>query len=140
MFTIGKLAAMAGTTPNSLRFYEREGLLPPATKGDNGYRLYPRETARRVRFIRQAQQCGFTLAEIRELLALPGQASACCSDVRRLAVEKKLALEARIRLMKTMSAALDRLIDRCDDGSRPLDDCPILHALCLGPGEEAGPA
>lgn len=140
MLTIGKLAAIAGTTPNTLRFYEREGLLPPASKGDNGYRLYPAETARRVHFIRQAQQCGFTLAEIGELLALPAQPAACCSDVRRLAIEKKLALEARIRLMKTMSAALDRLIDHCDDGGRPLDDCPILHALGQGALEEARPA
>lgn len=129
MVTIGKLASLAGTTPNTLRYYEREGLIPPPLKGDNGYRLYPQDAARRVHFIRQAQQCGFTLSEIRELLTLPQQASACCSDVRKLAIEKKLALEAKIKLMKAMSAELDQLIRDCVDDTHPLDECPILNAL-----------
>lgn len=129
MFTIGKLAARAGTTANTLRFYEREGLLPTPMKSENGYRLYPPDAAQAVHFIRQAQQCGFTLAEIRQLLTLPQQPSACCSDVRKFAIEKKLAIEARIRLMKAMSAELDGLINGCVDGARPLDDCPILSTL-----------
>lgn len=135
MLTIGKLAALAGTTPNTLRYYEREGLIPPASKGDNGYRLYAQDAARRVHFIRQAQQCGFTLAEIRELLTIPRQASAGCSDVRTFAIEKKLALEAKIKLMKAMSAQLDHLISDCVDDTRPLSDCPILNALNRVPVE-----
>lgn len=135
MLTIGKLAALAGATPNTLRYYEREGMIPPAAKGENGYRLYPQDTARRVHFIRQAQQCGFTLAEIRELLTLPQQASSCCSDVRKLAVEKKLALEVKIKLIKMMSAELDALINDCVDVTHPLDDCPILNAFNRMPAE-----
>lgn len=135
MLTIGKLAALAGTTPNTLRYYERESLIPPASKGDNGYRLYPQDAARRLHFIRQAQQCGFTLSEIRELLTLPQQASACCSDVRKLAIEKKLALEAKIKVMKAMSAELDVLINNCVDDTHPLDECPILNALNRLPAE-----
>lgn len=129
MLTIGKLATLAGTTPNTLRYYEREGLIPSPAKGENGYRLYPQDAARRVHFIRQAQQCGFTLSEIRELQALAQQTSACCSDVRKLAIEKKLALEARIKLMKAMSTELDRLINDCVHDSHSLDDCSILNAL-----------
>ncbi len=135
MLTIGKLAALAGATPNTLRYYEREGIIPPATKGANGYRLYPQDMARRVNFIRQAQHVGFTLAEIRELLTLPQQASACCSDVRKLAVEKKLALEGKIKVLKTMSAALDALISDCVEDTHPLDGCPILNALNRMPAE-----
>lgn len=135
MLTIGKLASLAGTTPNTLRYYEREGLIPLASKGDNGYRLYPQDAARRVHFIRQAQQCGFTLADIRELLMLPQQASACCSDVRKLTIEKKLALEAKIRLMKAMSAELDELINNCVDVTHPIDECTILNALNRLPAE-----
>lgn len=135
MLTIGKLAALAGTTPNTLRYYEREGLIPSPPKGDNGYRLYPQDAARRVYFIRQAQQCGFTLSEIRELLTLPQQASACCSDVRKLAIEKKLALEAKIKLMKAMSSELNQLINNCVDDTHSLDDCPILNALNRVPVE-----
>ena len=129
MLTIGKFAMLAGTTANALRFYEREGLFPPASKGDNGYRLYPENAARRVHFIRQAQQCGFTLAEIRELLTLPQRASACCSDVRKFAIERKLALEAKIKLMKAMSAELDVLIRDCVDDGHSIADCSILNAL-----------
>ena len=135
MLTIGKLAALAGTTPNTLRYYERENLIPPALKGDNGYRLYSQDAARRVNFIRQAQQCGFTLSEIRELLTLPQRASACCSDVRKLAIEKKLALEAKIKVMKAMSAELDVLINHCVDDTHDLDECPILNALNRLPAE-----
>lgn len=138
MLTIGQVAALAGTTPNTLRYYEREGLIAPAAKGENGYRLYPQEAVRRVSFIRQAQQCGFTLAEIRELLKLPQRASACCSDVRKLAIEKKLALEAKIRMMKAMSAELDALINDCVDDAHPIDECPILNALNRVPAQ-AGP-
>ena len=133
MLTIGRFAALAGTSPNTLRYYEREGLIPPAAKTANGYRGYPADAAQRVHFIRQAQQCGFTLLEIRQLLSLPEQASSCCGDVRKLAIEKKLAIEARIKLLRAMSAGLDALIDDCVDGGEPLDGCPILNALQRAP-------
>ncbi len=94
MLTIGSLASLAGTTANTLRYYEREGLIAPASKGVNGYRQYDPDAARRMSFIRRAQQCGFTLGEIRDLLTLEQRRSACRSDVRKLAIEKKLALEA----------------------------------------------
>ena len=78
MLTIGKLAAAAGVRSDTLRYYEREGLIEPAGKSPAGYRLYDKESARRLRFIKQAQQCGFTLAEIRELLVLRGRDAARC--------------------------------------------------------------
>ena len=70
MLTIGKIAAQAGITADSVRYYEHEGLIKPAAKSGSGYRLYEADAVRRLRFIRSAQQCGFTLAEIRQLLAL----------------------------------------------------------------------
>lgn len=129
LLTIGKLAAETQLSTNALRFYEREGLLVPTSKSDSGYRLYDQTAISRARFIRHAQQCGFTLAEIQELLTLRSRADACCDDVRRLAVEKKLQLEAKIRSMKVMSKALDLLIADCPDHGRPVEDCPILGAL-----------
>ena len=69
------------------------------------------------------------MAEIRDLLTLRNSSSACCSDIRRLATEKKLQLEAKIRSMKTMSLALDELIVACTDSAGAVDDCPILGAL-----------
>lgn len=129
MLTIGKLAKAGDISPDALRYYEREGLLIPANKTESGYRLYGEDAVRRVRFIQHAQACGFTLAEIRELLHLRQSSHACCDDVRNRAVEKKLQLTAKIRTMQAMSAALDRLIAECADGAQPVDDCPILAAL-----------
>jgi MerR family Zn(II)-responsive transcriptional regulator of zntA len=129
MLTIGKVATAAEVSPDTLRYYEREGLLVPASKTASGYRLYDGDALRRVRFIKQAQQCGFSLSDIRELITLKSRRSACCSDVRNVAVEKKLQVEAKIKALEAMSRALDELIAQCVDEDRPLSDCPILSCL-----------
>ena len=129
MFTIGKLAALADISADTLRYYEEEGLISPADRSASGYRLYDQESARRLRFIKQAQHCGFTLAEIRDLLALRGSDRACCNDVRKHAIEKKLQLEQKIKAMKSMSKALDRLIADCTREGQPVAECTILAAL-----------
>lgn len=129
MHTIGKLALQADVTTDTVRYYEKQGLLAPASKTQAGYRLYGEDAVRRLRFIRQAQQCGFSLMDIRELLALRNSDAACCKDVRSVAIEKKLQLEHKIRALQAMSQALTRLIAICNDETRPLDQCPILAAL-----------
>ena len=129
MLTIGKLAVRAEVSADALRFYEREGLISPASKSDAGYRLYEEVAVARLRFIAHAKQCGFTLAEILELLTLQSKKSACCSDVRRQVIEKKLQLEGRIKAMKDMSKALDVLISDCGSSDAPVAACPILSAL-----------
>jgi len=127
--TIGKIAGLAQVSADTLRYYERERLIAPTAKSASGYRLYEREALQRIQFIKQAQQCGFNLAEIRSLLALRGSDAACCRDVRRVALEKKLQLEAKIKAMKVMSKALSQLVKECSGDNRPLDDCSILAAL-----------
>lgn len=129
MFTIGKLASLTSVSNDTLRYYEQEGLIEPAGKSPAGYRLYDTDSARRIRFIRRAQNCGFTLAEIRELLALRGRDKACCGDVRTRAVEKKLQIEGKIRAMKAMSKALDQLIVECANETQPVNECTIIAAL-----------
>ncbi len=129
MLTIGKLAGLAGVSNDTLRYYEAEGLLKPAGKTSAGYRLYDRDSARRIRFIKHAQRCGFTLAEIRELLVLRGHEKACCGDVRSRAVEKKLQIEGKIRALRAMSKALDQLILDCANEKRPVSECTIIAAL-----------
>lgn len=129
MLTIGQLSAQVELSANALRFYEREGLLQPSSKSDSGYRLYDVMALNRVRFIKHAQQCGFTLTEINELLALRSADAACCDDVRRIAVEKKLQLAAKIRSLQAMSRTLDLLIEGCPVEARPIADCPILGAM-----------
>lgn len=129
MLTIGKLATLAKTSTDTLRYYEREGLIEPADRTGSGYRLYDKKSARRINFIKQAQHCGFTLTEIRDLLALRRRNAACCGDVRTRAIEKKLQLEHKIKAMKSMSKALDQLIADCADEAQPIGDCTILAAL-----------
>ena len=129
MYTIGKLAQKTDLTTDTLRYYEKQGLLAPARKTDAGYRLYDEDAARRLRFIKQAQQCGFSLGEIGELLTLKNSDAACCKDVRSVAIEKKLQLEHKIRALQRMSQALTELISICTEETRPLDECPILAAL-----------
>lgn len=136
MLTIGKVAALSNTTADTLRFYERERLVT-SKKSANGYRQYAEDTVRRIQFIKHAQQCGFSLAEIREMLELRVRRSACCNDVRSLTVEKKLQVEHKIRALQAMSKALDRLITTCSRNKAPVDECPILQALDSAVAERA---
>lgn len=129
MLTIGKIAELSGLTTDAIRYYEKEGLISPLQKSDAGYRLYNDAALRRLNFIKQAQHCGFSLAEILQLLTLQTSDASCCSDVRKLAVEKKLQLEVKIRDMQAMSATLDGLITGCNMGAEPVDQCPILSSL-----------
>lgn len=129
MLTIGKLATLTDVTADTLRFYEREGLVAPARKSAGGYRLYEEDAVVRLRFIKQARDCGFTLAEIQQLLVLRNQSAACCGDVRQRAIEKKLQLESKIRTLSAMSKALDQLIADCANETHPIKGCPILTAL-----------
>ncbi|MBN8765298.1 MAG: heavy metal-responsive transcriptional regulator [Thiobacillus sp.] len=139
MYTIGRIAAQVGISADTLRYYEKEGLLQPAKKSDAGYRLYDADAVRRLHFIKHAQHCGFSLAEIRELLTLKNSDAACCRDVRNVAIQKKLQLEHKLRALHAMSQALTELIAVCNDETRSLDDCPILAALetSLGRQQEA---
>lgn len=136
MFTIGKLAERTQVSADSIRFYEREGLIRPAQKTQSGYRLYTDEAVRRLAFVKHAQQCGFALAEIRELLELRSDNKSCCDDMYRVSVEKKLQLERKIKALTAMSRALSELIKRCSHDKRSLDECPILGALEAGIAEQ----
>ncbi len=129
MLTIGKLATLTDVTADTLRFYEREGLVAPTSKSAGGYRLYEEDAVVRLRFIKQARDCGFTLAEIQQLLVLRNQNAACCGDVRQRAIEKKPQLEGKIRTLSAMSKALDHLIADCANETHPIEGCPILTAL-----------
>ncbi len=127
--TIGKVARLAGVTVDTLRYYEKEGLVRPASKTAAGYRLYSSEAVRRIRFVKHAQQCGFTLSEILALLRIKADGDTCCQDVRGLAIEKRLLIEQKIRALQAMSRALAGLIGSCDGGEKAIGDCAILQAF-----------
>ena len=126
--TIGRLAREAGVNLETVRYYERRGLLPRPPRSASGYRLFPVEAARRLRFIRRAQELGFSLGEIRELLSLRMSATARSTDVRSRAEAKIADIDAKIRSLDSMKRTLRNLTNACE-GCGPIAACPILESL-----------
>lgn len=129
-FTIGALARQEGVAPETLRYYERLGLVEPFQRTVSNYRLYDAEAVRRLRFIRRAQALGFSLAEIGELLSLHTRPEADMSAVKQLAQDKIADIESRIADLQRMKAGLAALSERCP-GHGSTAQCPILNALTV---------
>lgn len=126
--TIGRLAKQTGLATETLRYYERRGLIAPHQRTASGYRLYRTEAFRRLRFIRRAQALGFSLDEIAELLALsddPGQSAAAVKQFTQAKIDD---IESRIRDLERMKQGLTALEQRCP-GHGSTRECPILAAL-----------
>ena len=136
--TISRAAAKAGVGVETIRFYERKGLIeqPPKPFGP-GFRDYPEDVIRRVRFIRQAQDIGFSLREIAELLSLRADPSADCSDVRVQATMKLEEVNRKITRLEEIRDALEDLISACP-GRGALRACSIMDALLAATGETGG--
>ena len=115
MLTIGKLARRAQVSTDSVRFYERQGLLGTSTKNASGYRLYSEDAVRRIAFIKHAQRCDFSLAEIKTILDLPHRNGTCRKELSRIAAAKLGEIENTIAALRSMSAALTGLMHSCSD-------------------------
>jgi MerR family transcriptional regulator, copper efflux regulator len=126
--TIGRLAREVRVNLETVRYYERRGLLLKPPRSASGYRLFPQEAARRLRFIRRAQQLGFSLQEIRELLSLRVSPRARSADVRRRAEAKIADIDAKISTLDSMKKTLLKLTKVCA-GCGPIAECPILESL-----------
>lgn len=126
--TIGKLANAAGVGVETIRFYEREGLLPKPPRKRSGYRQYPPDAVARVMFIRRAKELGFTLKEITELLELRVDPDKSCADVRALAKAKIVNVEQKMADLARIKGALEKLAKACR-GKGPTGECPILDAI-----------
>lgn len=123
-----EVAHRAGVNTQTLRYYERRGLLPVPTRSAAGYRSYGPEAIRIVRFVKQAQRLGFSLADIQALLGLAAGGPESCDAARDVAVSKITELDAKISQLTAMRDSLHTLVATCD---RPINDreCPLLHAL-----------
>ena len=127
--TIGKVASQAGLGIETVRFYEREGLIAEPPRGESsGYRHYPEDTVARLRFIKKAKELGFSLKEIGELLSLKAKPSGSCADVRARATDKIENIKQKIAVLEAMRRALMGLVEECS-GAGPRTECPILSAL-----------
>lgn len=131
--TRGELAKRCGVNPETIRFYERNGILPPAPRSESGYRLFDESAATRVNFVKHAQAAGFSLDEIKSLLAIQFAPDATCGEVRELVEDKISEIDARIRALQSMRDLLTTLTTDCPGGVRPVDECPILESFSNQP-------
>jgi Cu(I)-responsive transcriptional regulator len=131
--TIGEAASATGVSAKMIRYYEETGLLAPAERTPGGYRLYAPADLHALRFVRRARDLGFTLEDIRALLALWHDHSRASAQVRRLALDHVADLRGRIAALEGMARTLEDLAAHCGGDARP--DCPILDDLAAGPQE-----
>jgi MerR family mercuric resistance operon transcriptional regulator len=126
--TIGQVAQKAGIGIETIRFYERKGLIEEPPRKESGYRQYGVGVVDQLAFIQQAKELGFSLKEIGELLSIKADTKTVCKDVKQVALEKLQDIESKIKLLQRMRKALRKLVDKCP-GQGPLSECPILDAL-----------
>jgi len=125
---MGEVARQGGVNLETIRYYERQGLLPKPLRTASGYRMFTADDVRRVRFIKRAQELGFSLREIKELLALRFEPDSSCADVRKRAETKLSDIDQKISDLKRMRKTLARLATACP-GRGNLNGCPILESL-----------
>jgi MerR family copper efflux transcriptional regulator len=126
--TIGVVAKRVGVAIDTIRFYEREGLLPEPLRRPSGYRSYDEGAIAQLRFIRRAKDLGFTLEEIRELLALSRDRRKGVGAVKKRATDRLVALDTRISELQRVRDGLAQLVQSCPGHGAP-EQCPILRAL-----------
>lgn len=124
----GEVAAQAGVNVQTLRYYERRGLLEEPARRASGYREYSPDAVQLIRFIKRAQELGFTLTEVEDLLRLRGDQEKACSEVRTAAEAKIEDIEQKLRHLRAMKRALVVLVASCATEGSPRH-CPILEAL-----------
>lgn len=131
--TIGRLAAEAGVNVETVRYYQRQGLMPEPPRPRDGHRIYDQAAVERLRFIRRAQQLGFTLREVGELLALGDGA---CREVQELAEAKLAEIETRLRDLEAMREVLAGHLAACREGEAGYG-CPLVRVLGADTGQKA---
>lgn len=127
-FTIGQIATAASVNVQTIRYYERRGLLLPLERTASGYRQYDRDSLRRLRFIKHAQALGFSLKEIQELLALRVRHGAACKAVERTTRGKIDVIDRKLRELERLKRTLADLAETCRARKRT-SECPVLEAI-----------
>lgn len=126
--TIGELAKSAEVNSETIRYYERQGLIQKPPRLQSGYRAFPAQTVDQIRFIKQAQELGFSLKEIKELIVLRDNPKATGSDVRLRTEAKLLEIEEKMRTLQSIKSELLGLMATCN-GPGAIKDCPIIKSL-----------
>ena len=126
LLTVGRLAERTGVSPDTLRYYEKMGLIKAASRSQSGYRIYGEDAERILQFIKGAKTLNFTLEEIRQLLTLNRSDKATCAEVLKLTTGKIIEAEQKIRELKEVKRILSALVEQCPADDTSVSSCPIL--------------
>lgn len=130
---IGELAKVCDVSLDTVRYYEKQGLIAAIGRSEGGYRLFDQRAIERLSFIKKAKSLGFTLKEIQELLDIKvSPETFACGEVKQLTDSKRAAVEAKIQELEQIRQALQHLSDQCCGGTEPATACSILDALSRG--------
>ena len=130
-YTRGQLAQKTGCNIETIRYYEKERLLPKPKRSENGYRLYGHDSLKRLNFIRRCRELGFTIIEIQELLSLVDQNDFTCADISTITKSHIDSVKKKITDLQNILKTLQKMARQCGSGNNP--ECPILDALFSSP-------
>lgn len=131
----GDISKLCSVNKETLRYYERKGLIAEPVRSDAGYRLYPEDSINRIKFIKRIQELGFTLSEINKLLGVVDKDDVRCADMNDFVVQKLQEVQFKIRDLQRIETMLKDLQNRCPD-KKAIHDCPIIEALIDNDQEE----
>ena len=127
-YSIGQIAKQSGVSVETIRYYEKEGLLEKPKRKDSGYRQYNETVLDRLSFIQQAKGLGFTLTEILELLSLEIKPGTTSKDIKQMAQSKLNSIEEKMKILRRIQRTLKDLVTQCS-GNGDIEQCPILNAI-----------
>jgi MerR family mercuric resistance operon transcriptional regulator len=131
-FTVGDLATQSGCKVETVRYYEKTGLMPDPPRTEGGHRIYSLEHLKRLFFIRRSRDLGFTIEQVKELLRFVDESDHTCGEVRGMAMLQARVAQEKIDDLKRLQKALNEMAARCKGGRYKVEDCPIVDALFKG--------
>lgn len=129
VYSVGELASAVGCNVETVRYYEKIGLMPEPPRSEGGHRIYSLDLLKRLTFIRRSRELGFPIEQIRELLRFVDEPGHTCGEVKGMAMLQSRAAQEKIDDLKRLQKALNNMAARCKGQSYPLRDCPIIEAL-----------
>lgn len=129
VLTIGSLAEKSGVGVETIRFYQREGLIKEPPKPSRGYRQYAADDIVKIGFIKRCQELGFSLREVKELLEFNNKSGATCNDIKKKTIKKLSEINQKITALKQMKKSLEELQCACDEGKKAVQNCDVMKCF-----------
>lgn len=128
-FSVGQMAEQTGCKVETVRYYEKEGLMPQPPRTEGGHRQYDRNHLKRLYFIRRSRELGFSIEQVRELLQYVDEPDHSCGEVRAMTVKQAREVQGKIDDLKRLQKALNDMSAKCSSRTFSIEDCPIIDAL-----------